>query len=101
MIIEASKDGNGNATITPEQAITQSLKIYEANFKPRSLRKSDLPKKDAAQNIVTNLMRGKQEQPPPIPMRARTQAPQAALDFLKENPDQAENFKAKYGYLPE
>jgi len=29
-----------------------------------------------------------------------SEAPQAALDYLKANPDQKENFKAKYGYLP-
>lgn len=29
------------------------------------------------------------------------QAPQSALDFLMANPDQAQNFKSKYGYLPE
>jgi hypothetical protein len=29
-----------------------------------------------------------------------TQAPQSALDYLKKNPDTAEIFKKKYGYLP-
>ena len=28
------------------------------------------------------------------------QAPAAAIEFLRKNPDQAENFKRKYGYLP-
>lgn len=30
-----------------------------------------------------------------------TQAPAAAIDYLKKNPSQAEAFKAKYGYLPQ
>lgn len=30
----------------------------------------------------------------------QTKAPQAALDALKENPNQAADFKRKYGYLP-
>lgn len=30
-----------------------------------------------------------------------TQAPQAAIDFLKKNPSQADAFKQKYGYLPQ
>lgn len=32
---------------------------------------------------------------------AVTQAPDTAIDFLKQNPAQAAAFKAKYGYLPE
>lgn len=31
----------------------------------------------------------------------RQTAPQSALDYLKKNPSQAQNFKDKYGYLPE
>lgn len=31
----------------------------------------------------------------------QAQAPAAAVDFLKKNPNQAAAFKAKYGYLPE
>lgn len=31
----------------------------------------------------------------------RVEAPQSAIDFLRQNPNLAEQFKAKYGYLPE
>jgi len=31
----------------------------------------------------------------------RVDAPQSAIDFLRQNPNLAEQFKAKYGYLPE
>ena len=31
----------------------------------------------------------------------QVQAPQAALDFLKKNPGQAQAFKQKYGYIPQ
>ena len=31
----------------------------------------------------------------------QTQAPQAALQMLQQKPEMAEQFKAKYGYLPE
>ena len=31
----------------------------------------------------------------------QVQAPAAAIDYLKKNPNQAAAFKAKYGYLPE
>jgi hypothetical protein len=31
----------------------------------------------------------------------RTEAPPAALDYLRKNPDAKEQFRAKYGYLPE
>lgn len=33
--------------------------------------------------------------------KQQQQAPAAAVDFLKKNPNQAAAFKAKYGYLPE
>lgn len=32
--------------------------------------------------------------------QGKSQAPAAAIEFLKKNPNQAEAFKAKYGYLP-
>ena len=35
------------------------------------------------------------------PQAAQTQAPQAALQMLQQNPAMREQFKAKYGYLPE
>ena len=31
---------------------------------------------------------------------AQQQAPASAVEFLKKNPNQAEAFKAKYGYIP-
>ena len=35
------------------------------------------------------------------PNADRVNAPQQAVDWLMSNPDQAQNFKTKYGYLPE
>lgn len=34
------------------------------------------------------------------PQETRKEAPPAALEYLKAHPDQAENFRKKYGYLP-
>jgi hypothetical protein len=42
-----------------------------------------------------------EEKPEEMKNENRTQAPQGALDMLAQNPDLAEQFKAKYGYLPE
>jgi hypothetical protein len=101
MILDSSKDADGRPTITPEQAIKQSLNIYNQNFKPHTAKAGqDNPKSD--DNIVNDLMRGNSQQAQvKAPMRAPMQAPMQAIEFLKANPDQAENFKAKYGYLPE
>jgi hypothetical protein len=37
----------------------------------------------------------------PAASSARQNAPQSALDYLKKHPEVKEQFKAKYGYLPE
>lgn len=100
MLLDSSKDMDGNPTITPEQAISKSLEIYNANFRPRPAKGEAKQPEKQSDNIVSDLMRGNGAPQVKPPMRAQLQAPAAAIEFLKNNPDQADNFKAKYGYLP-
>lgn len=102
MLLDSSKDIDGNPTMTPEQAISKSLEIYRANFRPRPAKGEEKkPEADKGATVVNQLMGGQSQAPQArIPMRAPVQAPAQAIEFLKANPDQAENFKAKYGYLP-
>lgn len=37
----------------------------------------------------------------PTTESARTDAPQAAINYLRQNPQFSEQFRRKYGYLPE
>lgn len=102
MILDSSKDMEGRPTVSPEDAIKQSLKIYKANFKPRPAKGEAKKPEQSNGNIVNDLMRGTSQAPAAnIPMRAPAQAPQSAIEALKANPDKKEQFKAKYGYIPE
>lgn len=92
MLLETSKDANGEPSITPDQAFEKSMEVYNQNFR-RKPAKGDQPaakegKRDAAPSLIAR-------------PGAAVQAPAAAIEYLKSNPEQAENFKAKYGYLPE
>lgn len=73
-----------NPAMPWEEAMARAQKYYQENFSimPGGDKKPEKPSADSLSGGIK-------------------QAPQAALDYLKQNPDQAENFKAKYGYLPE
>jgi hypothetical protein len=58
--------------------------------------------KRIAQQRLERAQRGEVSAEPSAAAPARrTEAPPAALDYLRQNPDAKEQFRAKYGYLPE
>jgi hypothetical protein len=58
--------------------------------------------KRIAQQRLERAQRGEVSAEPSTATPARrTEAPPAALDYLRQNPDAKEQFRAKYGYLPE
>jgi hypothetical protein len=58
--------------------------------------------KRIAQQRLERAQRGEvSAEPSTVAPARRTEAPPAALDYLRQNPDAKEQFRAKYGYLPE
>lgn len=104
MLFETSKDINGKSTITPEDATSTAMKVYNENFRRKPAGKSgkqtvEQKEPDPIDTVMNMAGSDLPEVKPPL--KAPVQAPPAALKFLKDNPNQANNFKAKYGYLPE
>lgn len=58
---------------------------------------------DSYEDTLPDSFKGKlmNRLPKRIGSKTKKQAPQAALDYLLANPDTANDFKAKFGYLPE
>lgn len=102
-IISIAKAISETDGVSIKEAIDQAKSVYEEKL-GRKLTKPDINKIESAQ-LATQVMQSTQPQQSnavPVPMRRPApQAPAAALEFLKANPNQAEAFKAKYGYLPE
>ncbi len=92
MLLETSRDGNGDPTMTTDQAFEKSLEVYNASFRRKPANGSELAVREEKRGATPALI---------TRPGGTAQAPTAAVEFLKKNPDQAENFKAKYGYLPE
>lgn len=77
-----------SAATAAEQSVYKYLDTFEGQL-PDSLKeklKARVPKKFGV----------KEDEPKQV-----TQAPQQAIDYLRQNPQLKEQFKAKYGYIPE
>jgi len=81
-------------TEAERQAIARKWGIKTENSEFDTLDQFDLEGNRTGQTLYNKatgeIIQGSQPQ----------QAPAAAIEFLRKNPDQAENFKRKYGYLP-
>ena len=83
-MVETSRNLADSAIGTSSKEVNDYLNAYEDTI-PESFKKS----------LINRLPKSKAK---PINV---VDAPASAIDYLKANPSQAANFKAKYGYLPE
>lgn len=103
-IISIAKAISETGGLPIKDAIDQAKSVYEEKL-GRKLTKPEAKKIEGAQlasQINQISLGGKAPTETKIPMRRpQQQAPSAAIEYLKANPDSAEFFKQKYGYLPE